>query len=310
LTPGGDFWGKLKKESQTMYDKRAEEIIKETNEPSWANEGRQMIMQVIEEAKHTLQAAREKATIIEAESKQKAQEIIEETKRTSRAEAEKEAQNIIQAAREEAEHIIQTAKEEAQAAIAKEKEELVGLMKGAQEQIIAPSKLEPQVVATPNVAEKAVEAVSPPEQPTTAEPPTPHSQTEEATIPTPSNEGATISEISEGEYDGELELLIDPVPELSRLIEFQRQLQALPQIKVLRTGGSWNGGGLIGIQLEEPAPLLDMLKEMPLVQDVVDKSEYAPKPVSGKSLPFRLISKPRPKKSSTKRIQVSLKSSL
>ena len=151
---------------------RAEDILEGAKGVTWIAEGRQMVQQIVEEAKHTLQTARERAATIEAEGERKAQEIVEETKKTAQAKAEEEAQHTIQLAREEAQHTIQMAGEEAQhiiqlarekavAAIAKENDALLMFMMGVREEISALSEIAWQRVATSGEEKKSAEADGP-----------------------------------------------------------------------------------------------------------------------------------------------------
>ena len=414
-----------------MANKKAEEIVGGAEEVSWSTEGRQVVQQIMEEAKHVLQTAKERAATIEAEGEQRAQEIIEEAKKISQAtaeeeaqriiqrakeeaeeeaqriiqrareeaeqeaqgiiqrareeaeketqgiiqrareeaeqetqgiiqkareeaeqetqgiiqkareEAEQETQGIIQKAREEAQHITQAAREETEAVIAK-KNELVGVIKGIQEQSIAISEMAQQIVATHSEGEEAVEAVESEAPPTTEELPPPYTEVEEEIIAMRSEEGAAtpyeleevvgaiepeaqpateeplpqyteeaeetiVMESEDGItlYKGELELIIGPASEASQLVEFQKQLQEFPEIKVLRTIGSRDEGGLIGIKLENPTPLIDMLKEIPGVEEAV----HEPQQVRGRGFAFKRIrSKHQPKQPVSKRILISLES--
>lgn len=66
-------------------------------------------------------------------------------------------------------------------------------------------------------------------------------------------------------YSGEVELVLAPPVDIGRLSLLHERLQGIPSLRVLRTAGSWDEGTVITILLENPMPVLSMLKAIPMV---------------------------------------------
>ena len=69
-----------------------------------------------------------------------------------------------------------------------------------------------------------------------------------------------------GTYEGEIELVLTPPIDLAVMSEIHSQLQTIPEVKILRTVGSWDKGTTITLLLEKPLPLVDMLTKIPAVE--------------------------------------------
>jgi len=65
-------------------------------------------------------------------------------------------------------------------------------------------------------------------------------------------------------YSGEVDVIVSPPVTAARVIALYNHLQeAVPDAKVLRTAGSWEGGTVVTIVLERPIPLVRLLSEIP-----------------------------------------------
>ncbi len=62
-------------------------------------------------------------------------------------------------------------------------------------------------------------------------------------------------------YTGEVELALTPPVDLVMMSELEQQLQLIPEVKILRTVGSFDQGTTITIAVDKPIPLIDMLSE-------------------------------------------------
>jgi len=74
-------------------------------------------------------------------------------------------------------------------------------------------------------------------------------------------------------YEGEVELsLVLPI-DLAVFSKIYGLLESIPEVKFLRTVGSWDKGTTITFLLEKPLPLVDMLTKIPMVEAISeDKS--------------------------------------
>jgi len=79
-------------------------------------------------------------------------------------------------------------------------------------------------------------------------------------------------------YQGELELVILPPVSEAGLLQFERRLRNSFQLKILSTDGSSSKGSLITVQLSEPQPFLQGLKQIPEVKEAAEELD-APAPV-------------------------------
>lgn len=67
-------------------------------------------------------------------------------------------------------------------------------------------------------------------------------------------------------YQGEVELTFIPPMEISAVSEIYGWLQTTPEVKILRTIGSWEKGTKVIVFLERPLPLIDILTRVPAVE--------------------------------------------
>ena len=79
-------------------------------------------------------------------------------------------------------------------------------------------------------------------------------------------ESAQLKLDSQALYTGEIELDI-PVPvELKMVSKLYNYLQTIPELKILRTRGSWDRGTTITVVLDKPMPLISLISKIPDVE--------------------------------------------
>lgn len=81
--------------------------------------------------------------------------------------------------------------------------------------------------------------------------------------PVPTDEISTTESANEPRvYTGEVELVINPPINASRVTELYSHLQTLSELKVVRTSGSWDRGTVVTVSLERPLALVEALSEL------------------------------------------------
>ncbi len=83
-------------------------------------------------------------------------------------------------------------------------------------------------------------------------------------------------------YVGEVELAIAIPVELNMVSKFYNYLQTIPDIKILRTTGSWDKGTTITVVADKPTPLISKISEVPDVE-VIAELPQKDSPEKGKS---------------------------
>ncbi len=79
--------------------------------------------------------------------------------------------------------------------------------------------------------------------------------------------------LRESIVEGELELVLIPPVDLAMMSELSQRLQSIPEVKILRTVGSWDQGTTITVALDKPLSLLNILGDT----CAVEASQGAPK---------------------------------
>lgn len=74
-------------------------------------------------------------------------------------------------------------------------------------------------------------------------------------------------------YEGEIELTLIPPIEMATMSKIYDQLQAIPEVKILRTVGSRDKGPTITVLLEKQIPLVEVLAKIPGVEALSEQSE-------------------------------------
>jgi hypothetical protein len=171
-----------------------------------------------------------------------AEQIVASIKMRAQAEAEEEAARIIAQAKKEAEGI----KESSETVAEKETEDNLSVAKGAAEA-------------------KSEESTQPGEEVAISEPVP--AAVEESFEQRSANEGnggektkpVSLKRDSQSLYTGQVELAMDVPVDPKIVSKLYDYLQTTPEIKFVRTGGSWNRGTMITVVLDKPIPLISVL---------------------------------------------------
>lgn len=75
-------------------------------------------------------------------------------------------------------------------------------------------------------------------------------------------------------FEGKVEIVITPPINIAWLLRVTRYLGSTSGVKMLQTAGSWNIGCTIGLFLDTPLPLVDLLKDMSNVEGVKVLDEH------------------------------------
>jgi len=190
---------------------------------------------------------------VETEARQEAEKIITEAKK----EAEKIRSEKRPARKEPAEDIVAIAEpvaEEEVAEPAPAPEELVTEEEKPEqpesqaEEPVAEEVMSPPEPEAPAVVEPAAEAIEPKKTDKKWE-----------TVAKEAPEVVLTKEESQTLYTGEVEINVEVPIEPTMVAKLYNYLQTTPEIKFVRTAGSWNKGSTITIVLEKPIPLLATL---------------------------------------------------
>ena len=79
-------------------------------------------------------------------------------------------------------------------------------------------------------------------------------------------------------YNGEVDLAIAPFADLSRVSQFFGKLTGMDGLKVLSTAGWWDQGTVITVKLEAPAPLEELLEQIPGIGTTLEHGDTADMP--------------------------------
>ena len=199
-----------------------------------------------------------------------ADRIVESIKVRARAEAEEEAARIIAQAKQEASEI----KAGSEAATGKRVEDIVS----AVEKVIE-EKVEESKPLQRKATEDKTEEPAPPREEAT------NSKTVAAIVEeslgqrSPEKKqgrekiGPSLpKQDSQSLYTGELELAIGMPVDPNMVAKLYNYLQTTPEIKFIRTSGSWNRGTTITVVLDKPIPLISVISSK------IPEAEVTPEP--------------------------------
>jgi len=79
-------------------------------------------------------------------------------------------------------------------------------------------------------------------------------------------ESTLLKQDSQALYGGEVDLAIAVPVELVMVSKLYNHLQTVPELRILRTTGSWNRGTTITVVLDKPIPLLSIISKIPGVE--------------------------------------------
>ena len=78
-------------------------------------------------------------------------------------------------------------------------------------------------------------------------------------------------------FSGEVDLILSPPLDFTRVSELYSHLQTLPDIRVLHTAGSpWEQGTVVTVAMDRPGPLLGPLNTLSTIEAIFDLSEGTP----------------------------------
>lgn len=200
-----------------------------------------------------------------------AEQIVASVKMKAQTEAKDEAAKIISQARQEAEEI----KRSTETAAWKEAEEPVQPQEEAvkeerkqpaqlQEEAVEEERKQPAQLQEEAAVPESVEA-------TTGELLGQHLPEERA----PRKEiGADLpKQDSKALYAGEVDLAISVPVDMKMVSKLYNYLQTIPEIKILRTRGSWEKGAMVTVVLDKPIPLISVISKMGGVEATPESPE-------------------------------------
>ena len=193
-----------------------------------------------------------------------AEEITASIKMKAQTEAEDEAARILSQARQEAEEI----KRKAEITAQEEAEEPVQLQEeAAEEEMKQPAQLREEVVVPEPVEATTGELLG-------QHPPEERPPRKKIGADSPKHDSQAL-------YAGEVDLTM-PVPvDMKMVSKLYNYLQTIPEIKILRTKGSWDRGATVTVALDKPLPLISVISKMGGVEATPELSEKED-PVKGK----------------------------
>lgn len=186
-----------------------------------------------------------------------AEQILTSIKMRAQAEAEEAAARIVAQANQEAEKI----KGSSATVAEREAEDILSLANREAE--LAEAEAKPE--ALPETGEKAEETIEEKAGGTIEEQEEVSKLAEKEPLETPSPEEGRETESdlvrreSHSLYTGEVELAIANPVAPKMVAKLYGYLQTTPEIKFVRTSGSWDRGTTITIVLDKPIPLVDVL---------------------------------------------------
>ncbi len=279
---------------KAQANEEAGRIVAEAKQNAAATE--QRLQEIIKDAEGEAESikanADKKAIKVITEATEKAEQLAKETT----ANAETEARHIVSQARDKAEsetrHILNEAKEKAEreALLIKQKSEhllkkskkiaedeikeklkkvyegLLSNLEGIDGDTIMSSIEESGETKIPDhvAGIAAVTQATVMLEESVAEPAP--SQTVKATKQEDVNKSSAL-------YDGIVELVVPPPLGLDRMLQFHKHLRNIPNTKVMNLGVSSDKSITIRLELGSPTPLLDILAELPEVEEALETQQ-------------------------------------
>jgi hypothetical protein len=248
--------------SRSLEESQGVEVVEDKGDGERQGE----LMNDLVEERSTLSSASARSIIKAAINS--AEQIVDNVKTRVVAEVQQEAEKIIAEAKKEAEKIKRgkTPAHAVEEAVAAEEEEPVAV------------KEEAPVQLQEEVAEPAAEETAPQdEEPAAVEPVAEKGEPgkagkQEQKAPKKESEIIVTNEEGQSLYTGEVELTIGVPVEPTMVANLYSYLQSSPEIKIIRTTGSWNKGSTITVVLDKPIPLISVLAaKLPLADVVPDR---------------------------------------
>ena len=207
--------------------------------------------------------------------------------------AEIEASQILMNARQEAEDIIDAAKDKVRVQL-EDSSRLMLEIQQKMQQVIGTAGLDIKIKSTADIKPQPI--MPPPSPPKRVEEkPIPESRFEPRPEPKPeskpvytpareqnvrqedyiqANSSSSLGNDGNPVYQGRLKIDIAPPVDIDQLNNLEHNLQKTPNVQVIVKGGTEDGSAWIEIELSKPTSLLDILRKLPGVKDVVGAKSY------------------------------------
>jgi len=256
--------------SKSLEESQGVEVVEDKGDGERLGE----LMNDLVEERSTLSSASVRSIIKAAINS--AEQIVDNVKTRVAAEARQEAEKIIAEAEKEAEKIKRgkTPAHAVEEAVAVEEEEAVAMR---EEEPVTVKEEAPVQLQEEIVAPAAEETAPQDEEPAAVEPVAEKGEPEKAgkqeqKAPKKESEIIVTKEESQSLYTGEVELTIGVPVAPTMVANLYSYLQTSPEIKFVRTAGSWNRGSTITIVLDKPIPLISVLAaKLPLANVVPER---------------------------------------
>ena len=256
--------------SKSLEESQGVEVVEDKGDGERLGE----LMNDLVEERSTLSSASVRSIIKAAINS--AEQIVDNVKTRVAAEARQEAEKIIAEAKKEAEKIKRgkTPAHAVEEAVAVEEEEAVAMR---EEEPVTVKEEAPVQLQEKIVAPAAEETAPQDEEPAAVEPVAEKGEPEKAgkqeqKAPKKESEIIVTKEESQSLYTGEVELTIGVPVAPTMVANLYSYLQTSPEIKFVRTAGSWNRGSTITIVLDKPIPLISVLAaKLPLANVVPER---------------------------------------
>lgn len=76
-----------------------------------------------------------------------------------------------------------------------------------------------------------------------------------------------------------VEIVIAPPVDFAQLEKLRTSLQRLPDLRILSIGGSPAGGTQISMAMDKPAPIVESLRKIDVVQEAIEEEKFASHPL-------------------------------
>jgi vacuolar-type H+-ATPase subunit H len=236
-------------EGEVKPDMATEEVIEQSvqSQEKVAEENTEQSTQLQEEATEEVieQPAQSQEKVTEENIEQSTQlqeeateEVIEQPAQSQQKVTEENIEQSTQLQEEATEEVIEQSVQSQE--------------KVTEENIEQPTRLQEEATVSETVevaTEELLEQPLPEERPGAGEP-----------------ESAQLTLDGKSLYGGEVELIIAAPIELKAVSRFYNYLQAIPELRVLYTRGSWDRGTTITVVLDKPMPLINIISKTPGVE--------------------------------------------
>lgn len=266
----------LMRSARDLHMKAAEELAVAQNKAS------ETVDQIIATARQTAQAQadRESQAIIaraKAAAEKEKEYILASALSESRKSAAAEAETILMAARKNAEEIVSQAKNKVRNQI-EESSRLMQEIHQKMQQVISVPEETQKYIYTETQPIKAAKTINNPSiSPEPAVIKMDNYVPNENCLPTADVQNKINTLFSEGEkltYSGKLKIDIAPPSDSEQIETLEKQLLQNSGLRIIAKGGSEDGSAWVEVHLTSPLPLIEILRKIPSVKDVVGARSY------------------------------------